>query len=846
MQKFERIVLETSLKPWVKQGRLEAEAIDRVSALLWTNWAKLCKRAEEVCVLLWVGDGSELFHWHGDFGETFPYGHSVGFCNYRTPGAFPADNRHYRVNAAIPFMDNPPELTFANLRDIMDSLRAMAHEVIGKEILLGATIDPGPEFVENDWKFSEHPEILVPNAAERFPRMMHFLTHQAHFHADRHEYASFPDGLPEATPLGEFLGRQFAHMVEAFGYDYIWFSNGFAYTHCPWGWQGELIDLKGFHPARADEQRQLCNKFWADFRSACPDAGIEVRGTNFTVGMDLASDGCSHVDIAEIGKLRRGPCNPPWGSRALGLEMTSYLSRIAKTPTARLPFRFYLNDPWFNSTPWQDYYGYEPFDLYVPMAASRLNADGNVSVPTDLSLLTIDTELGELLIDQANQSIPHMIRALDERADMAGPVVWVYPFDEWDALLKNAPEKLNWLIMQEWFMCFAINAGLPVSTACSSDVFVKLQQAGMLPEAVFIVPTPALADWAYVDALLAHVRSGGRVMLYGPLDGAPAELLEALNVELADALDGTFELDVRLAMDDFAEAATPPVGSDAFEASIGHTVKEREDSEDGGGRAETASPTRRLPLRHDARIEAGGLRAVARDESVVRVQAEQAGQGRSYAVLSGLEGGGQLAWVRGSVCFDPDSDSLEPVQAPPWEVKRADDFPRRMLAEMGLDIRQERTSPASRAANLFIKRCRGDWIFCGHKPDTTTRVLVKTDSGAPCFEEAETPIRGGYAVDTCFGKTIHSRVNAFVQMADGVVKTKEMAARHIIGRTRHLSLSGLVDAMVTVFIDPACLASGEYDVHEVITDDKQVAHDVDQERGAIIVRNFTGTLYVTW
>jgi len=838
MPHFERVTLETSLKPWVRNGVMDPPTLAKVSDQLWRNWSKLCERADEVCVLLWVGDGSEIFHWHGDDEGTFPYAHSVGFCNYKTLEAFPPENRHYRVNAAIPFMDNPPDLTFGDLRDIIASLRTKARDVIGKEILIGATIDPGPEFVENDWKFTGHPEILVPDGPRRFPRMMRFLTHQAHFHADHHEYAAFPEGLPEATPLGTFLGRQFTHMMPNLGYDYIWFSNGFAYTHCPWGWQGELIDLEGFHPQRANEQRRLCNAFWEDFRAACPDAGIEVRGTNFTVGMDLASDGCSHVDIAAIGKLQRGPCNPPWGSRALGLEMCSYLSRIAKTPTERLPFRFYLNDPWFNSTPWEDYYGREPFDLYVPMSASRLNADGGVSVPSDLSLLTIDSELGELSTDQANESTPHMIRAMEERADAAGPVVWVYPFDEWDALLKEDPGKLNWLIMQEWFMCHAVNAGLPVSTVCSSDVFEALQRSGTLPDAVYIAPTPVKEGWPYAAALLAHAQNGGKVMLYGPLDDVPNALLDALSINLGPALDGDFELDVRLKMDAFAEEPVRPVSGDAFEASIGHAVKDS-----GATRDRSEGPR---PLRHHARIDAGGLCAVARDDAVLRVSARQDGEARAYAVLARTAGAGQLAWIRGSVCFDPDSDSLEPVLDPAWEVTRPDDFPRRLLAEMGLDILQDRTSTVARAANLFVKRRRGDWVFTGHKPDTTTRVRVKTEHGAPCFAECDTPIRDGYAIDTCFGKTINSCVNAFVQMPDGVVTAKEMPARHIIGQTRHLSLSGLTDATVTVFIDPAVMAGGTYDLHAVITDDKQVPHVVDQRRATLVVRGYTGTLYVSW
>ena len=90
-------------------------------------------------------------------------------------------------------------------------------------------------------------------------------------------------------------------------------------------------------------------------------------------------------------------------------------------------------------------------------------------------------------------------------------------------------------------------------TACSSDVFVALQRSGKLPQSVFVAPTPAAGDWAYVDALVEHAKAGGKVLLYGPLDHAPAALLDALRVELAAPLDGDFDLDVRLVLDDFVE-----------------------------------------------------------------------------------------------------------------------------------------------------------------------------------------------------------------------------------------------------------------------------------------------------
>ena len=233
------------------------------------------------------------------------------------------------------------------------------------------------------------------------------------------------------------------------------------------------------------------------------------------------------------------------------------------------------------------------------------------------------------------------------------------------------------------------------------------------------------------------------------------------------------------------------------------------------------------------------------DAAHVRIVTEQAGHRRIYAVsrADAAWGGGRLAWVRGTSSFDPSVDSLEPAYDPPWRVQRPDDWPRRMLAEFGLDIRQQRRHAGHRAANVFIKRRRGAWVFVGHKPDTSVQFRVKTPDGAPLYAEAETPIIDGYAAE-CFAKTINSEVRAFVKMKDGVVRHKEMPVP--IGRTRHFSLAGLDDATVTIYPDPDALEAGTFEATAVIKGDESLPRRTDAGRGAVTIENHTGTLYVVW
>jgi hypothetical protein len=343
-----------------------------------------------------------------------------------------------------------------------------------------------------------------------------------------------------------------------------------------------------------------------------------------------------------------------------------------------------------------------------------------------------------------------------------------------------------------------------------------------------------VGDWAYASCLLDLVDDGGRVLLYGPLDGAPLPLLEALGLDLTDPLEGDFDVDLRLQTDALA-SETGRAAEDALAASVG--------AESGGGAAPQDAVRR---LRHRAIVSGGGLRAVCDwDDPALRIVAERDSERRACGLVRERDAwnGGRLAWVRGTVDVDPSEPTLEPRFDDPLQALCPAEWARSLLGELGLDIVQVRRDPTVRPANVFVKRRRGGWFFVGHKPNTTAAFWVRTDDGAPLYAECETPIVRGYAGE-CFGKSFYNEVRAFVEMADGVVQTKELPVP--VGLSRRVSYAGLVDATVVVYPDPAAIERGSFELHASIIRDKPVPHTLDRERGAAVVEGVTGTLYAAW
>ena len=186
-KRFRRVVLETALKPF---RVLTDDAVRATCAELFRQWEPLIRHADESAVLLWTADGSEILTYRGALEDEFEWARYIGFANTQYPHAYEAPGcRDYRK--AVPFIENPPRMTYGSLKAIIAALREVGSEVTGKPVSVGATFDPGPEFADSPWRYEHHPEVFV-----RSPKGLRalFLCAQSTLNGDSQPYAGFPDG----------------------------------------------------------------------------------------------------------------------------------------------------------------------------------------------------------------------------------------------------------------------------------------------------------------------------------------------------------------------------------------------------------------------------------------------------------------------------------------------------------------------------------------------------------------------------------------------------------------------------------------------------------------------------
>lgn len=502
---FDNITLEMSLKPF---KQTDDAYIRAVCQQVFDQWRPLLKGRKSVSVMLWVGDGSEILDYSGHMEDRFEWARFIGTANlpYREEDQPLETSLHERKQDYIP---SAPVMTYRILKNIISCLKEEGKKAFPDAIIrVGETFDIGPEFAISDFKYERHREICVSSSqVDRFG----FIDATGILHGDDHHYAAYPDGIPEGTPFGTFLGKQSELFLRDMGFDFLWLSNGLGFSADPWKRTGKIFDGQDYYPEKLAKTSEKVFAFWQLFRKEC-SFPLETRGTNNSVGIDYASDGVPLYDIYQAGLGITAPPNSPWAALDdnFGLELMGHMTRICHLPSERFPFRYYIHDPWWVNSPWYDRYDASPHDIYLPMAISRIDEAGNVGSANSLNLLSIDNSYGTMPDACVNEPLPHLLKAEKDVSDEIAPLVWVYPMKEYTTA-RSAPQ-LREMNLGDHYICDAINDGLPLCCVVATDLFsghdTKLYQKSLL-----ISPVPE--EKAVLEKLKDCAKEGIGVLMYG-------------------------------------------------------------------------------------------------------------------------------------------------------------------------------------------------------------------------------------------------------------------------------------------------------------------------------------------
>lgn len=804
MQGFDNITFEISLKPFKKNDKAYIETVCRT---IYTQWAALIKHTDTISFMFWTGDGSEILDYRGTPKQELEWGKYIGNPNTEHPVNSGPETLSLHERAYT-YIDNPPFFTYGDLKYIVNTLKRIGHDKTGKVIRVGTTFDPGPEFAKSPFKYELHPEICMANTMGT----KSFVCCYATLNEDKGKYAGFPNGIPQDTPFGTFLGRQSQVFLTDMGFDYLWLSNGFGFGMETWSTTGAIFDGEKFHSGKLTDVQQKILNFWRLFRKECPNFRIETRGTNLSTGIDLASDGVDLRSIYNGGFNLLPPPNSPWAALDgdYGLELTGYMSRMAELPDDRYLFRYYTHDPWWANSPWLDRYGREPHDIYLPMAVSRINKKGEVKLPSHLNFLSIDDSYGNMPDRVPDEVIPHILHARRISPDRPGQLVWVYPFDEYHNWAYQQPERIEEIFYGDWFIRQALNDGLPLNTVVSTTNFASLMQQGnkIFEESVLvtIVPDPGSE---VEKQLMNFVQNGGKLIVYGPAGQGSKEFLDFMNIRLENALSGDFTI-------------TLPMDFDKSEKSF---------------------PNK---LHHDAKWSGGGIetiRANKEDTSThVLIKAQQDGDIRDIVVARDV-GYGKVIYIRGTNSAQYRGGRHLSIDDPE-EWFTGGSLMRYGFSHMGYVLHYNKLSPSVRNPVNVISRHDNGFYFAGFVPDQTVEQQFLFPQGAPVFMGMETELKNGHS-SYRLPKAWNKECRVFVDQQDGVVVCRELAPVEMYIK-RKINIAGLKDATVRFYPsqDETYFKAMTHNNHHPAKPD--TLHSVKGNGNFYEYKNVTGQLVFTW
>lgn len=800
--------LEVSLKPYYG---LDAEAVRAACDDALRQWFPLLRHTDSVSVMFWASDGSEILDYAGDLDAEFEWARFIGNANPLLHPSIDSDPEGKSLHArCYLYREDAKPITYRRFAKIIRIWRE-AVTALGKKTRLGLTFDPGGEFSPSAFKYERHREICLANTMGKAS----FVCCYGRLNADTRGYAGFPEGIPQDTSLGTFLGRQFKLLARDLSLDFLWLSNGFGFGMETWATVGPLFDGRTFSPEKAPEIRDRILGFWRDFRRECPDLGIMTRGTNLGTGTDLSSDATPLRELYAGGFDFEPPPNSPWAALNgdFGIELTGYMGRIVELPPGQKAlFRFYIHDPWWLNSPWLDRYERQPHDIYLPLSIARVTDNGRIEPPEKLSLLTLDDSFGKMPDTVPNEVSPHLLRAWRERPDTAGPLVWLYPFDELHDAMFGAYPAPERLFHADWFVREALNDGVPLNTVVSTRVWDALgSRVHHLMEGRIIV-TPAPFAPVGEDRLLAWADAGGKLIVYGPLDRAP-RLRARLGLESAQPLDGEIGIVA-------GPAATDDIGEPAALRYFHQNVM-------CGGPLAEASSTGQTP-------DVTGRHAN--------------GESRALAARFKTAEGGAVDWLRGPLPMRLTADHHLPVRDDPATTFPLSSLVRRVLATHGWRIAFSACHHGQRHPVLTVHRQSNGWFFSGYMPDTTIELTLATPFGAPLFLGLETWVRGG-ASSYRLQRGWRHECRVFVDQADGWLKYIEELPGQI-GVTRRSWVHGIKDATVRFFA-PAGSGTVTFWLNPswpYIAGEKTPLREITTPHGPMFetTRPVSGTVLISW
>ncbi len=732
----QRIVLEMSPKPLLEMSE---EGVRRVCGEAFRQWAPLVRHADAVAVMLWTADGSEILDYRGRRDDPIEWARYIGHPNPRK--VIPRDRQKKSLQSgAYLYREKPAALTYGGLAMIVKTLKQVGSEMTGKPVQVGATFDPGGELRDRlsstrgtmRFAWAAPWARAASSAATRNSTPTSGLT------------PAFPTAFPRARRSASSSAARASIFYRTWASITCGFPTGWASAWRPGRPSARYSTARRSTLGGRARSANKILQFWKLFRRECPRYPIETRGTNFSAGIDLASNGVPLRDIYGGGFNLEPPPNSPWGdlNGDFGLELVGYMTRVAELPPGKgFPFRYYLHDPWWLNSPWLDHYGREPHDIYLPLAVGRLGARGTVETPRSISLLTIDDSYGRMPEKCPNEIIPHILTALEHRPDCPGLTVWVYPFDEYQDMLSAARPRLEEPFFSDWFMRAAIDDGFPLNTIVTTKNFIaSLRKEPKLYERSILVTSAPDAGSPMDGALIRRVEAGGRVLLYGPLDHASAGLLELLNLRLEEPIAGRLKLELHGTLD------------------------------------RLSGSTYATGMQHRLAMSAGGCREVLRHANDPTTQViamvSQGPNQRVAALARRLSAGkGEVAWVRGTNSASYVGGHLL-TRDDPNRWFRGEALMRFALDGFGYRVALRKRSVGQPNPVTLIASHDNGWFFSGYTPDTNVELRLRFPLGAPVLTGLEPELVDGEA---CYHmpRAWHRECRVFVKQSAGEVTCQE-------------------------------------------------------------------------